>query len=110
MPVQFQGVTVHTLPGAREGRPDSLHPFLEPAAAALEDPEPYVSPGLAEKREMDAEPVVFPRRGTALAEESLQPLLAVGGQPVHLQRPAARPRPRGSGRAGRDPLPGLVVL
>src|SRR6266566_1034711 len=110
MPVQFQGVTVHTLPGAREGRPDGLHPFLEPAAAALEDPEPYVSPGLAEKREMDAEPVVFPRRGTALSEELLQPLLAVGGQPVYLQRPAAGPRPCGSGRTGRNLRLGLVVF
>src|SRR5436309_140810 len=36
MPVQFQGVAVYALPGAREGRPDGLHPFLEPAAPALE--------------------------------------------------------------------------
>src|SRR6201994_1703678 len=103
MPLQFQGVPVHTLPGAREGRPDGLHPFLEPAAPALEDTEPDVGPGLPEKREVNTEPVVFPRRRTALAEEVLQPFLAVGGQPVYLQRPAARTRPGRTSprRAGR---------
>src|SRR5580693_1768428 len=110
MPVQFQGVTVHTLPGACEGRPDGLHAFLEPAATALEDPEPYVGPGLPEKREMNAEPVVFPRCRSTLTEEFLQPLLAVGGQPVHLQRPTARARPCRTGRAGRYSRLGLVVL
>src|SRR6266852_1597063 len=110
MPVQFQGVAVHALPGAREGRPDGLHAFLEPAAAALKDPEPYVGPCLPEKREMNTEPVIFPRRGTALAEKFLQPFLAVGGQPVHLQRPAARARPRGPRRTGRGPWLVLVVL
>src|SRR5260370_14191798 len=110
MPVQFQGVPVYTFPGAREGRPDGLHAFLEPAATALEDPEPYVGPRLPEKREMNAEPVVFPRRGTTFTEEFLQPLLAVCGQPVHLQRPAARARPRGPARGGRCPWPGLLVL
>jgi len=91
MPVQFQGVTVHAFPGTREGRPDGLHPLLEPAATALQDAEPNVGPRLPEKREMNTEPVVFPRRGTALAEEFLQPFLAVGGQPVYLE-PAARDR------------------
>src|SRR5208282_5943121 len=112
MTMQFQSVTVHALPGAREGRPDGLHAFLEPAATALEDPQPYVGPRLPEKREMNTEPVVVPRRGSTLAEEILQPLLAVGGQPVHLQRPAgpAGARPRGPGRAGRAPRLGLVVL
>src|SRR5580704_3546538 len=110
MPVQLQGVTVHTLPGACEGRPDGLHAFLEPAATALEDPEPYVGPGLPEKREMNAEPVVFPRRRSTFAEEFLQPLLAVSGQPVHLQRPAARARPCRPGWANRDSRLGLVVL
>src|SRR5579863_4150264 len=99
MAVQFQRVAVNPFPGPREGRPDGLHAFLEPAAAALQDPEPYVGPGQPEKREMNAEPVVFPRRGAALAEELLQPLLAVGGQPVDLPRPA-RPGPRGPGWPG----------
>src|SRR5580700_5877758 len=88
MPVQLQGVTVHTLPGACEGRPDGLHAFLEPAATALEDPEPYVGPGLSEKREMNAEPVVFPRRGSTFAEEFLQPLLAVSRYTFSDRRPA----------------------
>src|SRR5260370_13109661 len=95
MSVQFQGVTVDALPGAREGRPDGLHAFLEPAATALEDPEPHVGPRLPEKREMNTEPVVFPRRGTPLPKEFLQPFLPACGQPVHLQRPAAGPRPSG---------------
>src|SRR5260370_36502992 len=94
MSVQFQGVTVDALPGAREGRPDGFHAFLEPAAPALEDPEPHVGPRLSEKREVNAEPVVVPRRRTALPEEFGQPLLAVGSQPVHLQRPAPPPCPR----------------
>src|SRR6478672_12626746 len=112
MPVQFQGVLVHALSGACEGRPDGLHPFLEPAATALEDAEPDVGPGLPEKREVNTEPVVFPRRRTALAEELLQPFLAVGGQPVYLQRPATRTRPGRTGprRAARDRLCGLVLL
>src|SRR6266480_862424 len=78
MPLQFQGVAIHALPGAREGRPDGLHPFLEPAAPALEDPEPYVGPGLPEKREVNSEPVVLPRRWPSLAEEFGQLLLAIG--------------------------------
>src|SRR6516225_6805112 len=97
MTVQFQGVAVHTLPGACEGRPDGLHTFLKAAATALEDPEPYVGPGLPEEREVNAEPVVVPRRRAALAEELLQPLLALGRQPVYLQRPPAGPRARGPG-------------
>src|SRR5260370_28138334 len=110
MPVQFQGVPVYTFPGAREGRPDGLHAFLEPAATTLEDPEPYVGPCLPEKREMNAEPVVFPRRGPTLAEEFLQPLLAVGGQPVHLQRPAAPAAPRRPHVCRLAPPPGPVPL
>src|SRR6516164_11382162 len=113
MSVQFQGVTVYALPGSREGRPDGFHALLEPAASALEDPEPHVGPRLPEKREMNPEPVVFPRRGTALAEELLQPLLAVGGQPVDLQGPArpACPRPPVPVRTGRARrLAPLVLL
>src|SRR5580658_6913765 len=110
MPMQFQGVAVDTLPGAREGRPDGLHALLEPAAAALKDPQPHVGPGLPEEREMNAEPVVFPGRGAALAEEFLQPLLAVRGQPVHLLRPASRARARGRSGPGRAGRLGLVVL
>src|SRR3984885_14067020 len=100
MPVQFQGVAVDALPGSRQSRPDGLHALLEPAAPALEDPEPYVGPRLPEKREVNPEPVVVPRRGTSLAEELLQPLLAVGGQPVYLHRPPARPRAPGRGGTG----------
>src|SRR5438045_7582418 len=107
MPVQFQGVAVYALPGAREGRPDGLHPFLEPAPPALEEPEPYVGPGLPEKREMNSEPVVLPRRRASFAEEVRQPFLAVGGQPVHLQRPPARPGPY---RPGGGRRLGLVLL
>src|SRR6516165_2427763 len=108
MPVQFQGVAVHAAHGARERRPDSLRPLLEPAAATLEDPEPNVGPGLPENREMNTEPVVLPGRGTPLAEEFLQPLLAVGGQPVHLQRPAPPgPRPRRAVRPDRRGRAGL---
>src|SRR6516165_12257037 len=110
MSVQFQRVAVHALPGSRQGRPDGLHALLEPAAPALEDPEPYVSPRLPEKREVNPEPVVLPRRGTAFAEEFLQPFLAVGGQPVHLQRPAAAPRPRRAVEPGRAVLPGRPGL
>src|ERR1700751_948797 len=106
MPVQFQGVAVHAPKGPRERRPDSLRPLLEPAAATLEDPQPNVGPGLPEKREVNTEPVVLPRRRAPLAEEFLQPLLAVGGQPVYLQRPAARPRPR---RRGLRRRLGLVL-
>src|ERR1035437_9257108 len=100
MPVQFQGVAVYSFPGAREGRPDGLHAFLEPAATALQDPEPDVGPGLPEKREVNAEPVVLPRRRAAFAEKLLQPFLALRGQPVDLQRPASRSRPRGPARGG----------
>ena len=78
MPVQFQGVAVHALPGSRQSRPDRLHAILEAAAPALEDPEPYVGPRLPEKREVNSEPVVVPRRGAAFAEEVLQPFLAFG--------------------------------
>ena len=78
MPVQLQGVAVHALPGPREGGADGLRALLEPAAPAFEDPEPYVSPRLPEKCEVNPEPVVFPRRGTALAEEFLQPFFAFG--------------------------------
>src|SRR5580700_155255 len=107
MPVQFQGVAVNALPGSRQSRPDGLHALLEPAAPPLEDPEPYVGPRLPEKREVNSEPVVVPRRGTALAEQVLQPFLAFGGQPVHLQRPPAGTRPASRGGPGRL---GLVVL
>jgi len=62
------------------------------------------------KREVDAEPVVFPRRGAALAEELVQPFLAFCGQPAHLQGPAAGPGPRRSWRDGRGPRLGLVML
>src|SRR5260370_8672736 len=110
MPVQFQGVPVYTFPGAREGRPDGLHAFLEPAATALEDREPHVGPRLPEKREMNTEPVVFPRRGTPLAKEFLQPFLAVCGQPVHLERAAAGARPSGPVRPGGAGRRGLVML
>src|SRR5579864_8134723 len=107
MPVQFQGVAVHALPGARQSRPDGLHALLEPAAPPLEDPEPYVGPRLPEKREVNAEPVVVPRRRTALAEEVLQPLLAVRRQPVHLHRAPAGTR---TARGGGPRLLGLVVF
>src|ERR1700751_1822750 len=106
MPVQFQGVAVHALPGSREGRPDGLHPLLEAATPPLEDPEPDIGPRLPEKREVNPEPVVVPRCGTPLTEEFLQPFLAVGGQPVDLQRPAARAGPRRAVQAGRGPRPG----
>src|SRR6202050_766341 len=110
MPMQLQGVAVHALPGPRERRPEGLHALLEPAATALEDPQPHVGPGLPEKREMYAESVVVPGRRAALAEQVLQPLLAVGGQPVDLQRPAARAWPDGPVRPGRGGRPGRLLL
>src|SRR5271155_2499702 len=100
MSVQFQGVAVHTLPGSRQSRPDGLHPLLEPAAPALEDPEPYGDPRLSEDCEVNPDPVVFPRPWTALAEDLLQPFLAVSRQPVHLQRPPAAARPARRDSAG----------
>src|SRR5712691_3112030 len=92
VPLQFEGVAVHALPGSRQAGPETLQSFLEPGAPALEDPQPDVRPGLAEEREMHSEPVVFPRRRASLGKQVLQPLLAIGGQPVHDLRPAARER------------------
>src|ERR1700756_1877820 len=112
MSVQFQGVAVHAFPGSRQGRPDGLHALLEPAAPALEDPEPYVGPRLPEECEVNPEPVVLPRRGTPPAEGFPHPFFAVARQPVPLQRPAATPRPRRAvepARAVRPGRPGLVV-
>src|SRR4029078_6379484 len=103
MALQFQGVPVHTLPGAREGRPDGLHPFLEPAAPALEDPEPNVGPGLPEKREVNTEPVVFPCRRTALAQEVGQPPPSLGREPA--RRRAGRWPPRLPCRRGFSRYP-----
>ena len=68
--MQFQGVLVDALPGARKGSPDGLRALLEPAPPALEDAQPDIGPGLPEKREVNSEPVVFPRRGTALAQRA----------------------------------------
>src|SRR5580704_17256248 len=99
MPIQFQGVGVGTLPGAREGRPDGLHALLEPAAAALKDPQPHVGPGLPEEREMNAEPVVFPGRGAALAEKLLQ---------ARVQRPVGE-RTEGA-EHGVQPLAQLIAV
>src|SRR3984957_2890595 len=107
MPVQFQGVAVHALPGARQSRPDGLRALLEPASPPLEDPEPYVGPRLPEKSEVNSETVVVPRRGAAFAEEVLQPVMPFGRQRVHLQRRAAVTRPVGRGGTVRL---GLVVL
>jgi hypothetical protein len=105
--VQLEGVAVHTFPGPGEGRPDAFHPLLEPAAAPLEDAQPHVGSRLAEEREVHPEPVVLPGRGARLAEEFGQPLLAVGGQPVHLQRPAPGPGPGRAVQPGRAIRPGV---
>jgi hypothetical protein len=92
--VQFKGVAVDTLPGARERGAHGLHAFLQPAAAPLEDPQSDIGAGLAEEREVHPEPVVFPRGGTGLGQQVLQPLLAIGGQPVDNLGPPPGARPR----------------
>src|ERR1700761_173653 len=90
VPLQFERVAVHPLPGAREGRAQPLQPVLEPAAPPLENPEPDVRPGLAEEGEVDAELVVLPGGRARVGEQVLEPLLALGGQPVDDLRPAGR--------------------
>ena len=90
VPLQFERVAVHPLAGARERRPQPFHPVLEAAPPALQDPQPDVCPGLAEEREVDAELVVFPGRRARVDELVLEPLLALGGQPVDDLRPAGR--------------------
>ena len=124
VPVQLEGVAVQALPGPGQGGADALHPLLEPAAPALQDPQPDVRPGLAEEGEPDTESVVLPGGGPRLGEQVLQPLLAFGGQPVDDLRPASGQRPRrrqarhpprsgrcaavpsGTGRATRRRMPG----
>src|SRR5262249_7585057 len=49
VPLELQGVPVHPLPGARQPGAEGLDPLFQPAAPALQDPEPDIRPGLAEE-------------------------------------------------------------
>ena len=103
MPLQLERVAVHPLASARERRAQPLHPVLKPASPALKDPQPDVHPGLAEEREVDAELVVLPGGGPRVDELVLEPLFALGGQPVDDLRPPGRP-------GWPDVLAGLVAF
>src|ERR1022692_750862 len=96
--LQLKGVAVDPLPGPGQPGAERIDPLLKPAAPALKDPEPDVRPGLAEECEAHAEAVVFPGRGASLGQQILQPLLAVGGQPVDNLGPASGQRARGVGQ------------
>src|ERR1700753_1617700 len=98
MPLQFEGVTVHALPGPGQASTDTLQALLQPGPAAFQDPQPDVGAGLAEEREVDTEAVVLPGGPARPGEELLQELLAVSGQPVHDLGAAAGQRLRGNGR------------
>ena len=89
--MQLERVAVHPLSGPGQSSADTLEALLEPGSPAFEDPQAYVRAGLAEEREMHAEPVVLPRRRAGLREQVLQPLLAVRGQPVDDLRSPAGP-------------------
>ena len=105
--MQFERVAVEPLPGPCHRGPDGVEPFFQPAAAALQDPQPDVGAGLPEEREMHAEPVVFPGRGPRLGQQVLQPFLAVRRQPVNDLRAAAGPRAPSPSRPRR--ASGLVL-
>src|SRR5690606_33771110 len=53
--LEFEGVTVQPVPRPGESRADPLEPFLQTAAPAFEDPQPYVGIGVPEEREVDPE-------------------------------------------------------
>src|SRR6266702_3666620 len=93
MPVQLQRVAVQPLPRPCQRRADVVQPLLQPGAPAFEYAKPHIRPGIAEEREVHAEPVVLPRRGAALREQILQPLLAFRSERVHDLRTPAGPRP-----------------
>src|SRR5262245_14722082 len=95
--LQLEGVAVDALPGPREPGPEGLDPLFQPAAPALEDPQPDVRRGQAEEGEPDAEPVVLPGGGPGLGKQVLQVLLAVSGQPVDDLGTAAAKRLSGIG-------------
>ena len=89
--LELEGVAVELLAGAGDRGAGVRLALLEPAAPALEDPQPDVGIGLGEEGEPDAEGFVVPRRRAALGELLLQPLLAVSGELVDVLLAPAGP-------------------
>src|SRR3954469_14459414 len=99
--LQLQGVVVDPLPSPGQRGAYALQPFLEAAAPAFENPQPYVGAGVSEEGEVNSEALVLPGGGAGLGEEILQALLAVGGELVDDLRAT---------RAGRTHRGGFLLL
>src|SRR5262249_13441394 len=110
VPVELERVAVEPLPGPRHRRPDAVEPLLQPGPPAFQDPQPDVGPGLAEEREVHAEPIVIPGRWARFGQQILPPLLAVGGQLVDDLRAPAGALPGLAGVPGRTGVPGLAAV
>ena len=82
MALQFEGVRVEPLGGPGEHVAQALAALLDPAAAALQDPQPGRLVGAGEEREVHAEAGVVVRLRAGLGEQLCEPLLALGGDLV----------------------------
>src|SRR3954453_2658815 len=87
--LQLGRVAVHLLLGARELVLHSVEPLLQPAAPALEDPEPRLDVGAAEEEEPDVEVVVLPRGGSDVGHQAGEAGVTGGGELVDDPLPAA---------------------
>src|SRR4051812_11856805 len=92
--LKFERVVVHALSRTGQRRAHALQAFLQPAAPAFEDAQPYIGTGLGEEGEVHAEPLVVPRRGSRFGQQVLQAFLTFGRQPVHDLRATGASRPR----------------
>src|SRR6202007_1770078 len=98
VPLKLQRVAIDPLTGPGRCRAEALQPLFQPAATALEYPDPHLGTSQAEEREVHAEAVVFPGRRAGLAEQVVQPFLTFCRQPVDdlgTARPVERPADAG---------------
>src|SRR3569833_3601649 len=91
--LQLERVVVDPLTSPGQRGTYALQAFLEAAAPAFEDPQPYVGAGLSEEGEMHSDALVLPGGGARFGEELLQARLPFGGELVHDLRAAGRGRP-----------------
>src|SRR5215467_1048546 len=82
MSLQFQRVAVDPFASPGCGGSETFKPLFEPTTPPFKNPHPDVGLRQAEECEVDSEAVVLPGGWARLAEQVIQPLFAVGSQPV----------------------------